>query len=78
MIRNAKTFCETKDRDKPLHRLPNVGVSENRDDSAIRHGPVVQHGKPQYFRAAQRRIKPPPAGSGWFVRNTSPAVGLNA
>jgi hypothetical protein len=28
--------------------------------------------------AAQRRVKPPPAGSGWFVRITSPAVGLNA
>jgi hypothetical protein len=28
--------------------------------------------------AAQRRVKPPPAGSGWFERNNSPAVGLNA
>jgi len=27
---------------------------------------------------AQRRVKPPPHGSGWFERKTPPAVGLNA
>jgi hypothetical protein len=30
------------------------------------------------FLQPQRRVKPPPASSGWFVRITSPAVGLNA
>jgi hypothetical protein len=43
--------------------------------------PLRSYAQPQLASctyAAQRRVKPPPASSGWLLRNTPLAVGLNA
>jgi len=45
-----------------------------------RHGPLNTYAQQtrKMLNHAQRRVKPPPHGSGWFERKTPTAVGLNA